>query len=387
MDVSLRVLRISEQLLADDHLTEQPQKQKTLECALFLEQDLFRPVHFDGVRLSLHGRLRSQTGGHISVTKILSLEKKISWTDFYPATSRKSPLTSRQQADITFDVDTTVAPSLTIDVTSEITKDSALGNRHVVKGRADVDYWFEASFTTSSGSGHTIAGAVHVPGPGELTVLPLHAHQLPSFCVSRPKRLLEIGTSSSKSLGEEDQLHIRLDKSLGSISHNKSATTSTRLLSIPITVNLLSTRPASALVQSLQTRGAECSVTAKWHITRSISSVAPEKRSRRGSNSLSRCSTITQVTRTAVPPFYGRSTDDRIESRTGYQQCSATATVELSLPYTAVVPTIRIPGLSVQYELELKLLLYGVGNGLDKNARRSSLGETTFKIPVVLCPR
>ena len=68
------------------------------------------------------------------------------------------------------------------------------------------------------------------------------------------------------------------------------------------------------------------------------------------------------------------------QSRDMKQRYSAASSIELDFPRSALIPTVEIDGLSVEYELELSL---GIAPASSQGSA-AVVAETTFRMPVLL---
>lgn len=317
------------------------------------------------------------------------MKKTLHWSDFYPSTARKTSLKSRKHADLNFDLDasalstsTPVVPSLTLDLASELTGDHPLQSRHLARGKADVDYWFEAIFVKQSRTVHAVAGAVHVPEPSSLRLMPRSMSQQLCFSASKPSRLAPFGMTGKKASGQHCNLQVQLKQDIGAINNTRARVKDNAKLHIPIRVEVKD-RTSHAPLKSLTSSGAECSITAKWYVTRFMST-GPKRQQHHGTNAISRCSVITQTSSVVVPPFYEHPTAyDDMDQKTS-PECSADALIELCLPKTAIAPTVSLPGLSIQYDLELQLAFKTVQPKSPEATEPAGFGSVSLKIPVAL---
>lgn len=327
--------------------------------------------------------------------QLAALKETLHWSDFYPSSPRKSHLRSRSQADLIFSLPkpespraSSIVPSLALELASEVTSDHALGNRHHAKGRADVDYWFEATFIKQSKKIFATAGAVHVPEPAALRVTPRESSQRLHFRASKPTRVLPLIKARRKPAAQDCELAVRLEHDLGTVRATKASAKDRVKLRVPFRVEVAAGRNATSPIESLVQRGAECEVTAKWYVSRGMNSVDQRRQQQQqqhhGVNSLSRSSAIAQNLTIAIPPFYEqpRPYDDSGPNES--IECSADALIELALPVSAMTPTIKIPGLSIEYGLELKLAFQSITFDQNKANSPVGIGSVSLKIPVVL---
>lgn len=302
---------------------------------------------------------------------------------------------SRQQADVTFNLGransnsrTNLLPFSSINIASEGTRDHALSNRQHVKAHGRVQYSYEVIFYDKSTQVQVVRGYVPIAQPSTIRLTPSHPSEQLTYQLKAPQRSLSRLKSLRHTQSEPFNLYLALQPILGQTIYDKPPTTATNpntpksTISVPFTLNLTTTDSSSppSEIAHLIHAGAALSITAKWHVHRTIGSPPSQHASRSDFDGVSSSSVIKRQTTSTVPPLY-QSSANGSEGEAGVY--SAMSSVELELPRDVLQPSVDIDGLRIWYELELGVSLE-VQDG-KQGSSRSTGGlnvETSLRIPV-----
>ncbi|KPI39056.1 uncharacterized protein AB675_4619 [Cyphellophora attinorum] len=377
MNVTFEVLGINTVPHID--ADQQGSTRRELQCSLFVAHSPLRARPFDSARLTLLGLLKSNINGMKTSKPFVSLAKSLHWSDFYPTTPCTETFKSRQQADVSFNLGaadklnrTTLLPFSNVDIASEAISDHALSNRRHLKAQGRTQYTYEIIFYNRSKEVQTVRGPVSIDLPSAVHLLPARQDQLLSQPLRQPKGAKSRLKSLRANADQPFDMQLKLDEhNLGETVYDRPPTEKSSTISIPFSLDLAASDNMPTSVVELIHTGATCNVQAKWYIHRTVGNP-----SRTSTDGIAKSSAVSVKSAAAIPPLYDMTDASATNTK---QIFSASSSIELELPRTALIPSLDIDGLSVRYELEISLAISGAAA-----TDGPSLAETTFRMPVVL---